>query len=81
VAMFVFLLSSWGQNRLFMSHFVLPSPARTCVANGEATAGTLATAPVWSWVESLRLWPPTQTLSSPVLLLSFPYLSYGGGRL
>jgi hypothetical protein len=58
VAMLVFLQSGQGQNRLFMSNFVLPSPARTCVANGEATAGTLATAPAWSWVER-RLWPLT----------------------
>jgi predicted secreted protein len=84
VAMLVFLFSVQGQNRLFMSHFVLPSPARTCVEDGEATTGTLATAPAWSWAGSLLkafLAAQPRTLSSPVLLLSFPYLSCGGGQL
>jgi hypothetical protein len=79
VALPVFLLSGQGQNRLFKSHFVLPSLSRTCVADGDAPPGTLATA-TSSWVASLhrRFWPLTPepyplrfpsslSLTSPVL--------------
>jgi hypothetical protein len=47
VAVPVFSLSGQGQNRLFASHFVLPSPARTCVADGERrrTASMTSTPP------------------------------------
>jgi hypothetical protein len=55
VALPVFLLSGQGQNRLFKSHFVLPSPSRTCVADDDEPPGTVPTATAPSWVASPRL--------------------------
>jgi hypothetical protein len=55
VALLVFLLSGQGQNRLFKSHFVLPSPSRTCVADDDVPLGTVTTATAPLWVASPRL--------------------------
>jgi hypothetical protein len=74
-----------GQNRHFMAHFVLLSPARTLVADGDAPAGTLATAPPPQWVASLLyafLAVHVETLSSPnpsSISLSFSWC--GGGLI
>jgi hypothetical protein len=63
-----------GQNRHFMSHFLLRSPARTSVANGDAPAGTLTIATVAMGTEpSTRIprRPPPNPIGY-VPLLSFP---------
>jgi hypothetical protein len=67
-----------GQSRHFKSHFILPSPARMLVANGDAPAGTLATAPPPLGVARLlytSLVGHLETLSSSSPLLSFPHPS------
>jgi hypothetical protein len=60
----VFSLNGQGQNHHFMSHFILPSPTRTCMVDGDASVGMLPTAMEPSWVASITL---------ECYFLSFPY--------